>query len=121
MTNSSEGEATWVEGEFEAIEVPMSSISRNELEDAMPSYSIEVGDIPLTAEEFIRAVDAYSELDRTDQELMRTRFGLAHPELGGNILLIAEKFGMAPSEVRQRLLTAWRATHSEPPPNSLIL
>ena len=30
MTNSSEGEATWVEGEFEAIEVPMSSISRNE-------------------------------------------------------------------------------------------
>jgi hypothetical protein len=121
MTNPSEGEATWVEGELEAIEVPMSSISRDELEVAMPTYSIEVGDIPLTAEEFIRAVDAYAELDRTDQELMRARFGLLHPELGGNISLIGEKFGIAAAEVRQRLLTAWRATHSEPPPNSLIL
>lgn len=121
MTNRSEAEATGGEDELEAIEVPMSSISRNELEAAMPTYSIEVGDVPLTADEFTRAIDAYAELERTDHELMRARFGLLHPELDGDISLIAEKFDIAPAEVRQRLLAAWRATHLEPPQNSLIL
>lgn len=119
MATPSEGTASWRDNQSESIEIPISALSQDERNAAFPSHSF---DAPmLSADEVIRVSDAIDQLDDVDRQLLSSRFGLSRPELEGNIERLAEAFGFTTAEVRQRLLTAWRAISKAPPPNSLLL
>lgn len=119
MANPSEGAASWGDNNFESLEIPMSALSADELNAALPSYSFDTPQ--LSYDEIIRVEVAIDQLHDVDRQLLSARFGLSHPELGGDIERLAEAFGLTTAEVRQRLLTAWRATAKAPPPNGLLL
>lgn len=119
MANPSEGAASWGGNKFESLEIPMSALSADELNAALPSYSIDTPQ--LSYDEFIRVGDAIDQLHDVDRQLLSDRFGLSHPELGGDIERLAEAYGLTTGEVRQRLLTAWRAISKARPPNGLLL
>lgn len=125
MGSSLDDEANQMGGDFDAVEVPMSSVPQDELRRAMqtgfPAYSFQASEAVMSLEELTRVSDALDQLDEIDRKLLFARFGTVLPELEGDIERLAEAFGLTASEVRQRLLTAWRATNPAPPPESFLL
>mgnify|MGYP000326472889 FL=1 len=125
METSSDGEANQVDGDSDAVEVPMSSVPQDELRRGMeaefPANSLHASEAVVSLEGVTRVSDALDQLEDIDQELLSARFGFSRPELEGDIKQLADAFGLTAAEVRRRLLTAWRATNPAPPPISLLL